>query len=1089
MTVRTTKRVTTVAIFIVMLLALLSPIVAQETVNQNNADVDAGSAEESAGEAKTLASEFGLTTDQLTSVSTIKQLQKEADDRVISAEAELQGIQVQMLRASAKQDVVKEQLGTKMPKRLKQQLVRTTTNLTVAVALYQADFEAVEEVVSRNRRFSSLLSNYAEALDKRVAAEEKAKAEKLEKERAAKREEEDAVLALEQAKAREKRERDESIKRLLKRETELAELNLSSTRNHNEKLGKLTEENTQFEKQFADEKGQLLESREKIDSKPPMAAQKLADPLVGKIVRSRRDIRTKLLSAYEKLRDSRVMLKKHTSDLADARDQLDTEEGLEQSLGGSDIWNRRVAVAKAELELQEKLVDHQTKIHELLRSRRNILTEHHTYLEDSLQFVLGFTSNSGAAESYRLNDENVHDVFQAANIMYERVYAEAQRRSAQLTDISVSVSLFTWIGALLLRLIPVGLVLFFVPFLPGPLQRLYGYLINFRTFRRRPALTIKIFEVVYFLARPVLLWITLDYVASFVAQDVWLLSFLPDVVDALFTYIIVRDIVSVLFVPRSERDPQGEFNRDMKLSFQERSISVMELSTAQAKKLMRSVRVFVLFWILAGLVPAWTEALTGIGVLSRWTTFLARLGFGVVAFWTISKWRDEIGDLFVKLAEDRLPWAVKLVNEHRARPYGVIIIAFASIYVLFYEGAAFGRKYILQSELFKSARNFVFRKRIELQQREREEAAENAPEEAPLPDEYVSLFRDRELVDDQVFVDRGGYLKTLCDDFEEWKENGRMGSVALVAEEGMGRSSMIEAMLRDESIFEGYQIRRQGPKSKHVRRVEVLQHIAEVFGIKDSFTSSEKLIEKILELEPSVVILDDAHHFFMRRIGGFDGMDTLLEIVSLTDQKHWWLLSFNKYAWDYINRVKTRSHHFGDKILMKPWTEEELQRLIEFRNARVEFSLDFTSLVTRDLTENDEFLEVIKSAKGYFRYLHEYCGGNPRLGMLYWLRSLTLKGEDTLSVTLFRRPSTAEFDKFTDDHWFVLTALAQHGRLNPAEIGSVINSDPGFCTLAINYLEELGLVIVDPETMRAKLAPLYFRQVLRRLANNNFLYS
>ena len=100
-----------------------------------------------------------------------------------------------------------------------------------------------------------------------------------------------------------------------------------------------------------------------------------------------------------------------------------------------------------------------------------------------------------------------------------------------------------------------------------------------------------------------------------------------------------------------------------------------------------------------------------------------------------------------------------------------------------------------------------------------------------------------------------------------------------------------------------------------------------------------------------------------------------------------------------------------------------------------------------------------------------------------------MRHDDMLLVSLFTRPPVKVFDSMSDNHWFVLTAIAQHGELRAREIATIVNLEVGFCTLALNFFAERKLVVENPTTGRMRLTPLFFRQVLKRLGNQNFLYG
>lgn len=180
---------------------------------------------------------------------------------------------------------------------------------------------------------------------------------------------------------------------------------------------------------------------------------------------------------------------------------------------------------------------------------------------------------------------------------------------------------------------------------------------------------------------------------------------------------------------------------------------------------------------------------------------------------------------------------------------------------------------------------------------------------------------------------------------------------------------------------------------------------------------------------------------------------------------------------------------FGKVWQMDMWSQKEIQALIESRHAESVYELSYAEMVVdAEVNGQDAYLDVVKTSQGFFKYLHEFSGGNPRLAMLYWLRSLRQRDEKTLEVRLFQRPETSDVEAMDDGHWFVLTAIAQHGLLNATEVAEITNLEISFCSLALNYFQGRGVTIPQPDG-RMRLAPLYFRQVIRYLKNSNFLYS
>ncbi|MFB6375882.1 MAG: hypothetical protein ABEN55_22830, partial [Bradymonadaceae bacterium] len=167
----------------------------------------------------------------------------------------------------------------------------------------------------------------------------------------------------------------------------------------------------------------------------------------------------------------------------------------------------------------------------------------------------------------------------------------------------------------------------------------------------------------------------------------------------------------------------------------------------------------------------------------------------------------------------------------------------------------------------------------------------------------------------------------------------------------------------------------------------------------------------------------------------------------------------------------------------------DLKSLVDRRNESMAYKISYTDLVVMPDDQREAYFEVIKTARGYFRLLQDFCQGNPRVAMAYWLNNLSPDGQKTLQVRLFERPSLEALSELSDDHLFALTALVQHGALDSGEVAQVINAEPGFCQRALDYFSEEDIVHKHRGSRRYNLTPFYYRTVVNRLTSLNFLWS
>lgn len=989
------------------------------------------------------------------------------------------------------------QLDADMPVEVKRALVATLAQKSVTSSRYAARAAARAVHVGELERRDAALAQQAEELGRRQTD---AEVRRTEAQRESDEAEREAIEALERAREREQAQRDEALRELFARERKLAEELLEHTREHAEALRTLEADTDQDVKAFADAKARTLAQIDEIPPSPPESVRRAkVDPVFRELLDLRRQARERLATARENLAMARAQVAKRVAEVEKAERDVAEEESRRPQLETS-VGDQRVAVARTQSKLANQRLTAANQIQDAYARRVEEFRERVKFFTETIESLLPLVSENQRAAFFAIgNDQNWADAIAGLEQGLRRIYNGAVQRWEALGELSWSSwTLWGWIWGLGWRLVlAAGLLRVVLPVVPAQIRRLSNAMFRRRFFRSRPRLTIKIAEILNSMARPVLTYIALRYVLTFIAATFAEVRVVLWAIDAVFAYWIISELASVLVLPRWYRREQGKTSASELTQVGEDEANVMAdilgMDVAVARKLVRSVRVVTVFWLLASYVPDLVQEVAGLSVIWWIVDAVAMVGLVGIVYWVLTTWKDDIARLFEHLAKERIPRTVAFVNQHKDRWYGVLFIAVASIYVFVEETVRFVRKYFVGTEAFRRVSTFAFRKKIELQAREREESAVPDTLVTDLPVEYAALFTIEPLEPQSAaYVERGGWEAEILQMYREWQEKHAQGSVALVGEMGIGKTTTMRHVRASlEAADDALPIRYQTATAKHHRRAEALLFLASLFELDDAPQTKEELIAALRNLEPQIVMLDDCHHFFVRQIGGFEGLETLLDVVNLTDEHHFWIVSFNVYAWTYVNRVSARQHYFGRTIDLGNWTDDEIQRLIEHRTQQTSYTVSFTDLVIAHDASSDGteyFYEVVKTARGYFRYLHEFSHGNPTLAMVFWLRSLRESGDHTLQVTLFRRPQTESLEGISDNHWFVLTALAQHGELSAKEVAGIINTDEGFCHLALNFFEEKGVVEVNQETHRAALAPLYFRHVLRALANSNFLY-
>lgn len=1001
-------------------------------------------------------------------------------------------------RALARQ-VGDEALAAPMRGMLAGQLASAHIERGVVTARRGALDRAREEAVAEAR----LLAEYLDAMTRedternQTARREAAEAEADRQREAQKRQRAEADL--EKIKERQRQARTSQLKDLLAQQQELAERVVELTRRRPELEAQLEEANAGFVKR----RDELTVSVEQLPEELKLKRRKEEiDPIFARVRQERRQARQVYFEALDELDELEAAERAARRALASAKARLKQAE-RQAELGETELERARADLARTRVKKEQLELDLAQLRAEHARARLDLLDERLRFFEDEIELLLPRISDPTRKSFYSLTrDENWEDARVGLQLAVHRVTEHLHdrlREALELAGDPFSISLWAWVSGFIIRLLLLMGGLYLVRTRGRKLvRRLTDALLKRRFFHEHPTATIKTGEVIRHVISPLSAFLAITYMLSYVRQVLPELSYAQWIINAIFIFQVTTIVVSVVILPRTVREPerlvQGRFLDE---DDDPEGVDVFSLEVSRARKLVRSAKVIIWFWLIVIYVPELIVALMGHSVVWRIADVATTWSFILVIYSVLSTWKEDIASLFQKLAEERLPRAVQFVNENKDRIWGVLVIGVASVYVIGSESIRLGRRYLLDTEWSKRINNFIFRKKIELKQRDRpDDQAGSQLKLAALPRGYRDYFVDEPL-DGEVFkVERDaaaaaadGMLKRYVD----WKASHRQGSVAISGEAGIGKTTTLHIIAgRLKEICDGTEAEFVCAHvfEKIWSEEAVLEFVAGLFDLEPAPTDRAELLRQVMELHEHVIMLDDCHHLFLRRIGGFEGLELFLELVNLTDGHHFWVLSFDHFAWAYLSRVERRDHYFGEIMALPRWSESEIQDLIWTRNLMTGCSASFTDLVVTHDEGEDYSYEVIKSAKGYFRLLHEFSQGNPRVAITYWLRSLTPSEdeEDTLQVGLFRSPPQRITLGMDDNYWFALTAIAQHGCLNAAEIAQVINGHVGFCEMALNYFEEMDVITLDARR-RAQLTPLYMRQVLKHLKDSNYLYD
>lgn len=509
--------------------------------------------------------------------------------------------------------------------------------------------------------------------------------------------------------------------------------------------------------------------------------------------------------------------------------------------------------------------------------------------------------------------------------------------------------------------------------------------------------------------------------------------------------------------------------------------ALIEVSSETRSKLLRSYRQVGSVLAVATTVEELARTLLALGRLRSLIEIV------VVAFTTVwllyacLTWREAVAARLVSTsAPDSV---VSKIGRWMAENYaGAVLVIPATVWLLSLWAWSVISVVLLQQGVF------AYFKAIELRRQAKGAGGKDALVDAALPDVYATQFPLYPVLGeiDSVLLQQPDEVDPILSQINAWKAARRDSSLAIVGAKGIGKTTMM-ALVRGR-ITEA-EVVSCSLTERLLEESDVVRVVAPIFDAGDASTLQE-LSAALNDGPDRVAIIDDAHLAFLRVVDGYRGFDALVDLVTQTSARVFWLLTFNDYAWAFLNAAHGRRAYFRRIRRIQDWSSEELRDLIGRRTARAGFDLEFDQHLLDDGWSDDgPDLRIIEGAEGFFRMLWEASRGNPRAATSLWLRSLTLKTEKALRVQLFSDEKTEALKSASDDVFFALASITQHENLTADELTQTLNANESVSTYALRYLSEYGIIgpkfgAPDRYTVQVR----HYWEVVQALRARNQLY-
>lgn len=362
--------------------------------------------------------------------------------------------------------------------------------------------------------------------------------------------------------------------------------------------------------------------------------------------------------------------------------------------------------------------------------------------------------------------------------------------------------------------------------------------------------------------------------------------------------------------------------------------------------------------------------------------------------------------------------------------------------------------------------------------------SQNAIDKLPLI--YRRLYRIEPLTDLDLFEGREQELSQLKNAYVNWTK-GRFAATVIVGEKSGGLTTFINYLVNQSNY--PIAVIRHEIKRNIANKEELLEKLASILDYNE-FESIEHVIRVLNDGEKKIIILEDLQNLYFRKIGGFEALTALCQIIANTGKNVYWITTFTLYSWQYLVKAMNVQEFFSYVVQMGLLTDNQIVDLIWKRNRISGFNIQFEpdeSLLKekkfRKLNENDQQAWL---KDRYFTSLNEFAHSNISLALIFWLLSTKKVDESTITIGTFQKPNINFISILSADKVHVLLALILHDGLTTEQLYSFLGTTESSSRMTLLALVEDGIVLKSDDLYGVN--PLVYRNAISMLTSKNLLH-
>ena len=357
---------------------------------------------------------------------------------------------------------------------------------------------------------------------------------------------------------------------------------------------------------------------------------------------------------------------------------------------------------------------------------------------------------------------------------------------------------------------------------------------------------------------------------------------------------------------------------------------------------------------------------------------------------------------------------------------------------------------------------------------------------ALLPFVYQRLFDIAPLKDRSFYEERTREKGILKKAYENW-DKGHFAPVVVVGEKGAGATTLINFFIKD--LLTHYKILHGREFQIVPDKNTLLTSLSETLNVHNS-DNADEIITAINNLpDKYIFIVENLQQFYLRKVGGFETLKTLLQIMSGTSKKIFWISSCHTYTWHYLDKTLEISDFFGYINFLEGLKDEQIVQAIVKRHQMSGYNIRFEpspeirlSRKYRKLPEPEK-QDYLKNQ--FFMSLNKFAKNNLSLALIYWLRSTKGVEGNVISFGFINTLNFGFLGAVSTRKITILHALLLHGLLPESGLAAILSKDTEDLKMLLLLLHDDGIIVKQDN--RYMINPLLYRQAVNLLQSRNFI--